>query len=214
MYRILKMMTKMTKMLLPRISPPKQVLQWYLFQKIIPSIIPTMMILAFYSPGTELLELIHLFSYINIITNKISFKNHLDTGGFCDNMKIMNNIHLQHIETTGPLPTSNFDLYDRDLKVGFCQLRHTSNCAAVFPENMKSHVYYEIDSAFQGKGYGNKILDLVKDEARKIGLSEIYLTAWDTNIPSIKIIIKNGGEYLWDYIDSEGKRLEKYKIIL
>jgi predicted acetyltransferase len=122
--------------------------------------------------------------------------------------------HLVFENSSGPLPTDTFGLYDDDQKVGFVQLRHQPHCSSTFPENMKSHVYYEVDEMFQGKGYGNEALRLIKEEAVKIGMKKLWLTAYDSNIPSTAIIVKNGGKPLWDYSNPEGKRLVKYEIDL
>jgi len=124
------------------------------------------------------------------------------------------NIRLELVSTEGPLPTSTYDAYDGDVKIGMAQLRHKEAGNPTLPENMRSHVYYEVEPAYQGKGYGTKILELIKNEAKLLGMHELFLTAFDTNIGSNKIIQKNGGEYLWDYINPEGKRLLKYKISL
>jgi len=45
----------------------------------------------------------------------------------------------------------------------------------------------------RGKGYGNKILSLLLDECKKIGIMKVQIGANLNNIASNKIIVKNDG---------------------
>ena len=124
-------------------------------------------------------------------------------------------ISLKHTEDTGPLPTSTYILLDNEKEVGFLQIRHVPSIVASLPQDMASHIYYEINEEERGKGYGNQILHLAKEEARKLGLQEIRLTVWDANIPSKKIIEANGGELLQEhYIDDKKDTFLLYRIAL
>jgi len=53
-------------------------------------------------------------------------------------------IYLKHKQTSGMLPTSEYELFDDEIHVGKIQLRHKSSHGAGFPESMESHIYYEI----------------------------------------------------------------------
>lgn len=115
----------------------------------------------------------------------------------------------------GILPTSEYDLFDGETIVGKIQIRHRPSNGKDIPEEMKNHIYYEIFPEYQGKGYGNKILELGLEEAKKIGLHEVYITCMEDNIPSKKIIENNGGEFVKELlIPSRGKKMLKYKIDL
>ena len=124
-------------------------------------------------------------------------------------------ISLKHTEDTVPLPTSTYILLDNEKEVGVLQIRHVPSIAPSLPQDMASHIYYEINEEERGKGYGNQILHLAKEEARKLGLQEIRLTVWDANIPSKKIIEANGGELLQErYIDDKKDTFLLYRIVL
>ena len=75
---------------------------------------------------------------------------------------------------------------------------------------MKSHIYYEIDGAERGKGFGNEILRLGLEEAAKEGLKEVVVTVESDNIPSKKIIEKNGGVFAESFDLKNGSKQLKY----
>lgn len=123
----------------------------------------------------------------------------------------MLNLVLQN--TSGPLPTSTFTLFDKDKDVGFIQIRHQSSHSQDVPTDFASHVYYEIKPEYRNQGYGIKILQLGLEEARKIGLKEIMITCYDDNIASKKIIETNGGVLVDSYtIPTDQKKFLKYII--
>lgn len=124
-------------------------------------------------------------------------------------------IHLKHRETSGKLPTSEYDLFDDNIIVGKIQIRHKPSRGAGIPENMSSHIYYEIIPKFRQKGYGKQILALGLKKAKGIGLEEVIVTCTDDNIGSKKIIENNGGTIIESaVIPEEDKKMLKYRIIL
>ncbi len=141
------------------------------------------------------------------------FQNPRFFGGFLV-LSLHMNLILKKVGTSGPLPTISYDAYDGDRKIGEAQLRLKEGGRPSLPENMKSHVYYEVAKEYEGKGYGTQILGLIKEEARKEGMHELLLIAAEKNLASNAIIRKNGGEYLWDYVSPEGERDLKYKLSL
>lgn len=116
--------------------------------------------------------------------------------------------------TIGPLPTYEFELVDEERCVGRLQLRHSPSKSSSFPEGFESHIYYEIDPEYRGKGYGKEILKLGLVEARSRGLSEVILTCTEENVASCKIIEFNGGKLLDSKHSLDGKLVRKYRIIL
>jgi predicted acetyltransferase len=113
---------------------------------------------------------------------------------------------LQHVLDSGPLPTSEYKLFNGEKEIGFIQIRHKPSVSSSLPKDMASHIYYEIKESERGKGYGNVILDLAKIEARNIGLSEILLSVWEDNLPSKKIIEKSGGQLIRTYYSEKEKK--------
>jgi predicted acetyltransferase len=124
-------------------------------------------------------------------------------------------IYLKHKETSGRLPTSEYKLFDDGKLVGKIQVRHKPSHGVGIPENMASHIYYEILPEYRSKGYGKQVLALGLVEARKIGLNEVSVTCMEDNIGSKKIIEANRGVYIEDsMIPEEGKKMLKYRIVL
>ena len=124
-------------------------------------------------------------------------------------------VHLIHKETSGRLPTSEYELFDGETVVGKIQIRHTPSHAAEVPESMASHIYYEILPEHRLKGYGKKILALGLEEAKKIGLKEVSITCMEDNIGSKKIIEANGGVFVAEAIvPVDGKKMLKYRVVL
>ena len=124
-------------------------------------------------------------------------------------------IYLRLKETSGRLPTSEYELFDDEILIGKIQVRHKSSHGIGIPENMASHIYYEISPEYRSKGYGKKILPLGLEKAKEIGLEEIFITCMEDNLGSKKIIESNGAIFVENVmIPEEGKKMLKYKILL
>jgi len=124
-------------------------------------------------------------------------------------------LYLSHKDTSGHLPTSTYELYDGEIKVGMIQIRHKPSHGIHIPEHMASHIYYEIIPEYRSKGYGKKILTLGLIEARKIGLEKIYITCMQNNSASKKIIESHDAIFLDKaFISQEGEVMFKYCILL
>lgn len=88
------------------------------------------------------------------------------------------------------VPQTTFWLYDNDRPVGCGRIRHFLN------ENLKKdggHIGYAISYPNRGKGYGNKILKLLVEECRAMGIHEVHIGANKNNVRSNTIILHNGG---------------------
>ncbi len=124
-----------------------------------------------------------------------------------------NKLSLQLKKVHGPLPTSEFELVDGDKVVGFIQIRHKPSHGDGVPAHLASHIYYEIRNEYRGKGYGKFILQLGLREAKKIGLTEVFVTCFESNIASRKIIEASGGVLIdEDTIPADDQKMLKYKI--
>jgi predicted acetyltransferase len=118
-------------------------------------------------------------------------------------------------DTSGRLPTSTYELFINNIKVGFIQIRHQPSRSESLPENLASHIYYEIFPEFRHKGYGYEILKLGLEKAKEIGLTEVILTVSENNTASIKVIEGNEGVFLLkEFIETENINVLKYKISL
>lgn len=121
---------------------------------------------------------------------------------------------LEHRHTTGPLPTSTYELVVNEKVVGTMQLHHQPMAEAGIPQHMASHITYEVFPEERNKGYAKLMLSLGLEEARRIGLDEVMITVTDDNIPSRHVIEKNGGELVDKVTLSNGQTLSKYHIRL
>lgn len=76
--------------------------------------------------------------------------------------------------------------------IGMLQLRHHLND---FILNYCGHIGYSIVPNERKKGYGKKILALGLKECKKLGINKVLVVCRETNTPSRKCILANGGEY-------------------
>ncbi len=104
-------------------------------------------------------------------------------------------------------------MVDGDQVIGLIQIRHKPSHGKDVPAHLANHIYYEIGEEHQGKGYGKLILKLGLEEAKKIGLTEVFVTCLESNVVSKKIIEANGGILIdEDIIPTEGQKMLKYKV--
>jgi predicted acetyltransferase len=91
----------------------------------------------------------------------------------------------------GRVPQSTFWLvHDGQRILGCSRLRHTLNA---FLEEEGGHIGYDVRPSERRRGYGTLLLRLTLDKARELGLKRVLVTADSPNIPSWRIIEKNGG---------------------
>lgn len=119
-------------------------------------------------------------------SNKLNGISYTDFKKICNELIKEETIENEEIHTT----TSRFILYDNDKPIGEVGIRTTLND---FWQNKGSQIYYKIRKSERQKGYGNIILDLVLKEAKRLNFNKIRINCDDNNIPSKKVILKNGG---------------------
>ena len=91
----------------------------------------------------------------------------------------------------GYVPQTMYWLYVDGKIVGIGKLRHYLN------DNLRKeggHIGYGLLPKEIGKGYGSILLRELLKEAKKIGVKEALLTCNTDNIPSKKVIERNGGK--------------------
>jgi predicted acetyltransferase len=111
------------------------------------------------------------------------------------------------------VPWSTFWLVkDRQRVLGCSRLRHYLNARL---EQEGGHIGYDIRPSERRKGYATYLLNLTLEKARAMGLTRVLVTVDSSNVPSWRVIEKNGG-----VIESErasaatGQLLRKYWIAL
>lgn len=88
------------------------------------------------------------------------------------------------------VPSTTFWLYVDGVPVGFGSLRHFLTEAL---SKAGGNIGYGIAPQFRGKGYGNILMKLLLQKAKKIGLEKVLVTVHLDNIPSKKVALANGG---------------------
>ena len=75
------------------------------------------------------------------------------------------------------------------------------------------HIGYDVRPSSRRRGFGTAALGLVLPEARRRGLERVRLTADSDNLPSIKIIERNGGVLSGEAVSGKtGKPIKQYWI--
>ena len=100
--------------------------------------------------------------------------------------------HGQKEFADGRFPQTYYIIFDNNVPVGFGKFRPWLNDTCI--KNRAGHFAYMISPKHRGKGYATTFLSFVKDEAQKLGLTEIEGTPLKENIASRRVMEKNGGE--------------------
>jgi predicted acetyltransferase len=79
---------------------------------------------------------------------------------------------------------------DKNYLIGKSHLRHQLTSTL---EHHGGHIGYFVRPSERGKGYGTCLLKLTLGAAYNIGLSRILITCDTDNVPSARVIEKNGG---------------------
>jgi len=82
-------------------------------------------------------------------------------------------------------------------------------------EQEGGHIGYDVRPSARGKGFGTTLLRLVLVHAKQQGLERVLLTADAQNLPSLKVIERNGGVLSGEVISpTTGKPMRHYWIAL
>ena len=95
-----------------------------------------------------------------------------------------------HVEA-GFVPQTTWWLVDGTTYLGRIAIRHELN-----EELFKSagHIGYEIRPSQRGRGLSSRLLAPGLEQAQALGLTRVLLTCCDDNLPSIRVIERNGGQ--------------------
>ena len=90
----------------------------------------------------------------------------------------------------GYVPCSEYWLVDDGEFIGRATIRHELNDKL---KQLGGHIGYDIRPTMRGRGYGNRIMALALEKAKALGISRALVTCDIRNVPSRRIIEKNGG---------------------
>ncbi len=88
------------------------------------------------------------------------------------------------------VPSSTYWLVEGNELVGVSNLRHYLNDRI---RHHGGHIGLGIRPSYRGRGLGNTLLTRTIQEARKKGITEIHIHCHKSNIPSARMIARNGG---------------------
>lgn len=112
----------------------------------------------------------------------------------------------------GFVPQTVFWALDADGRaVGMVRMRHTLNEKLL---RRGGHIGYYVRKDCRGRGYAREMLRLALQELRKLGVQRALLTADGDNLPSIRVILANGGVFENSLVEPDGTRFARYWIEL
>ena len=101
---------------------------------------------------------------------------------------------------------------EKEVLIGTCAVRHPVTSEV---ENTLGHLGGSVRPSYRRKGYGTVVMDLLMNQARKIGLKKAICIVEKTNLASQKIIEKFGGKVVGEELDeSSGTKIIRYRISL
>ncbi|WP_322201711.1 GNAT family N-acetyltransferase [Acutalibacter intestini] len=98
-----------------------------------------------------------------------------------------------------------FAMDGEDKIVGIIDLRHTLNDFLADLGNCGCSVR----PSQRQKGYAGQMLGQVLDRAKEVGLTALYISVERENLPSVKVIKRNGGVYQRSFTH-EGQQADIY----
>ena len=115
--------------------------------------------------------------------------------------------------TTGKVPASMLYAFIGDQVIGRVSIRHTLNDSLL---ERGGHIGYWVAAKFRGLGYASEMFAQSLRHCRlELKMDKILVTCSEKNIPSIKLIEKQGGaleNQVWDEL--EGVFVNRYWINL
>ena len=100
----------------------------------------------------------------------------------------------------GWIPFTTYILYIDDIPVGYGRVRHSSS---EYLETVvgAGNLGYGIAKKHRGKGYGSILFTELLKKSKEIGYTEIKLFPMKSNEPTVRIMLKNGGQIIGDFKD-------------
>lgn len=111
----------------------------------------------------------------------------------------------------GKVPSSTFFLLDeeRNILLGAINIRHYLN---EYLLKYAGHIGDGIRPSERRKGYATEMIRLALIECKKLGIDKVLMVCDKSNIGSRKSIINNGGILENEFLDEDGKIVQRYWI--
>lgn len=122
---------------------------------------------------------------------------------------VTNNTNIETVNPDWVVTDTFFAVDETNRIIGIIDLRHTLND---FLKNL-GNCGYSVRPSERKKGYATEMLRLLRMIAKDAGMNELRLSVEQDNEPSIKTIIRNGGNYERSF-EFEGGQAALYKIML
>lgn len=124
-------------------------------------------------------------------------------------LSVTDNTDKETINPDWVVTDTFFAVDEADRVIGIIDLRHTLNA---FLKDL-GNCGYSVRPTERKKGYATQMLHLLLEVAGNAGLRELHLSVERDNLPSIKVITRNGGVYERSF-EFEGQQADVYKIVL
>ena len=122
---------------------------------------------------------------------------------------VTNNADIKTVNPEWVLTDTFFAVDDNEEIVGIIDLRHELN---EFLQDF-GNSGYSVRPSERRKGYATEMLRLIKEVAKRVGLTSLQLSVERSNEPSVKTIKKNCGIYERSF-EFEGEIADVYKVEL
>lgn len=111
------------------------------------------------------------------------------------------------------VPSSVYFLYDTkiDKFLGAVDIRHHLNKDLLL---YGGHIGDGIRPSFRNKGLGTQLVKLSLEKCLELGIKDVLMTCFKTNIASAKTIVNNGGILENEISDNNGNVIQRYWINL
>jgi predicted acetyltransferase len=110
----------------------------------------------------------------------------------------------------GWVPDSTYWLINEDKRIlGVVNIRHQ---LSVYLLSCGGHIGYGIRPSERRKGFATELLALSLQKAKELSISKALIICDQTNMGSVRTIIKNGGIPDTDFIEDDGSVMKRFWI--
>ena len=149
--------------------------------------------------------------YQDIPAKSVGYDNSLNGVSYDKYLEKMN-YYVENLKTSFDEEfeciTNRYIFYIDDIPVGEAGIRMLKNS---FYLNSASQIFYVIRESYRGKGYGYILIDLLMDECKRLGFTEIYANCDQNNIGSNKLLSRHGN-IIKTYQRKDNGYSNRYKI--